>query len=470
LRNESRGEVLPPHDTEAEAAVLGSILLGMEDVLIDVSGILGPEDFFLEKHAWIYSALLDLYMQGKPLDQITVAHELSRRSQLNEVGGIGYITQLIVDTPTTIHAVDYAELVYKAAFNRKVIRAAGQIAKTAYDNGEPADTLLKAQNEFSVLSSKAGSAEGLRHVSEIASIYRKEIEEFVDNPNKSKGVTTGFSALDSVIGGFEPGVFYVLGGRPSAGKSQLSLAFAVNAALSGAGVAVFSPEMGELRILFRLVLSMARINRYQIRMHPDKGDWRDRFWKSLTDIESLPLWIDQSSSVTTSEVRARVSKCKQQHPELKMLIFDYANLAQDTQGENEVLRMAHITHKLRAMAKDLDVAVLSLYQLNRAVEYRDDKNKRPIMADLRDSGSIEQDADVIMFVFREAYYLKMANKPVPPEKKNLLEVIVAKQRDGEAGVTVNLDFDLGTGFITDWSNDRYRGQGTTASRLIQAPR
>lgn len=431
-----------PYDVDAEEAVLGAILIDCEQAMPAVLGAVQGSDFYRDKNNWIYSAMCRLHERGQIINQVTLAHELDRSQQLKPAGGVAYLSHLISVTPSSFGAPEYAALVRKCSFSRRLIQAAGQIARIGYGNGDPAEAMGQAQEQLLSLSDLAGGG-GLRSLGEIARRHDADIEAWLERPDLPRGVRTGYADLDAAIGGWEPGKFYVLAARPSMGKSTLALALSVKAAQQGKAVAFYSLEMSELALLFRLVLSQAKLNRYALRLNELVDGWPDRFMATLGQLSELPIWIDDTSSITTAAVRARSAQLKARLPNLGLVVFDYGDLAGD-EGDREEERMAAITRRLADMAKALEVAVLGVYQLNRAVEGRE--NKRPMMSDLRGSGRIEQRADAVMMLYREAYYLEADGEPVSDEQEHSLELLIRKQRDGATGC-VKLWFDRKTGEI-----------------------
>lgn len=439
-----------PYDVDAEEAVLGSILIDPEEATAKCMGLVEPGDFYRDKNGWIYDACLTLYMGGKAINQVTVAHELQRIERLEAIGGVSYLSKMVAQVPTSVHAGDYAEIVKKCSINRRLIHAAQVMTVLAYENGDPAENVGKAQEALLQVSGLLGG-KGLRSLREIAQAHQNEIREWVENPQRAIGVPTGFTDLDATIGGFEPGKLYVLAARTSMGKSQVGTAFAVNVARQAKPVAIFTPEMSELQILLRVVLAKAKVNRYAVRIGQESDGWERRFWDAMGEMAELPIWVDDTSAITTSTTRSRAAVLKAQQPNLGLLVFDYANLAGDDPGKEEYKRITDITRRLQAMAKSLEVPVLALYQLNRAAEARD--SKRPLLSDLRQSGVIEECADVVMMLYRPAYYKEMGDKTITlgPNEENLLEVWVRKQRDGAIGV-VKLHFNVKTGAIGNWGD------------------
>ena len=439
-----------PSDVEAETAVLGAILIDPETALPDVAGLLDPRDFYREKNAWIYEAMLAVYGRGEAVNELSVLHELDKSSRVAAVGGPAYTSQLVASPYSPAMAEDFAAYIKRAAFSRRLVQAGAQIAAVGYEDGESDAALGRAQ-EILLALGNPNSTGGLRSLKQVAEAHHDELEAWAEHPERLPGVSTGFRDLDATVGGFERGRMYVLAARPSMGKSATALAMALSVARSGQGVALFSLEMSELAVLMRMVLARAGVNRYAVRVGDAGGDWRAKFWSALGETVELPLWLDDTASITTGTARSRMARLKTRHPNLGLLVFDYANLAGDDPDREEYKRTSDITRRLQAMAKSLDVPVLALYQLNRQTEGRDEKSKRPVLADLRQTGVIEECADVVIMLYRPAYYAEMWNRQaeLPKSQENLLELWVRKQRDGATGL-VKLLFDKRTGAIGDW--------------------
>ncbi len=438
-----------PSDVDAEEAVLGSILIDPERTMPLLAGFLEPSDFYREKNAWLYEACLQIHGRLQAVTTVTIANELQKSDRLEAVGGVAYLSQLVASCPTSVFAEDHARLVRTAAFSRRLISAGGEIARIGWENGDPDAALGKAQEQLLALAGLVGGS-GLKSLREVALEHSEEIEAWAEHPERLPGVSTSYPDLDAAIGGFEAGRLYVLAARPSMGKSQLALMLAVNIASQGQGVVVFTLEMSELAVLFRMVLAKSRLNRYAVRLGEAGEGWQQDFYNALGELTELPIWIDESSAITTGSMRSRVALLRARKPDLGLVIVDYGDLVGDEDGDNEEQRITRITRRLADMAKGLSVAVLGVYQLNRNVEAR--LNKRPMLADLRSSGSIEQRADVVMMMYRPAYYREQEGDPVPPDEENLLELWVRKQRDGATGL-IKFYFDKRTGFIGNWQEN-----------------
>jgi replicative DNA helicase len=433
-----------PNDVEAEEAVLGAILID-QGAIAEVAVILSPEDFYREKNMWVYEAILAVHAKGMSVDQVTVARELNERDRLDAVGSLGFLSHLVATVPTSVHAADYAECVAHTAFSRRLVAAGAQIASIGWNQTEPSEAMAQVQERLLALTTST-NRRGLRKVGDLVEEYRAAVARWVADPSALRGVTTGFPELDRKIGGFTPGTFYVLAARPSMGKSAMALTFALNAAKKGTGVIIFSLEMSELALLYRMTLSMAKLNRYDAKAGGEQ--WANRFWQAYDGLADYPIWLDDSAVLTTADISVRVAQFKARHPELGLVITDYGDLIND-EGQNEENRISLITKRLAALTKTANVAVLGVYQLNRAVEAR--PNKRPILSDLRSSGVIEQRADMVIMLYRPEYYREIEGEQAPPDEHNLLELLIRKQRDGETGM-VKMYFDRATGFIGEWQD------------------
>lgn len=431
-----------PFDADAEESVLGSLLIDPQAINM-VRSLVQPGDFFREKNGWVFDACLAIDDRFEGIDQVTVAHELAKQNRLEACGGVAYLSRLVALTPTSVHAGDYAEIVKRCAFNRRLIQAGQRIFELGYENNEANRALGQAQEWILALAGLT-SGEGPKSIKQVLIEHRSEWDSWLAEPKAAGGLSTGYQQIDNTIGGFEVGSFYVLAARTSMGKTQMAANLTANVAGNGVGVVVFTPEMREFRWALRMVLAKARVNRYAARLGQESRGWQDRAEKAYQEVGNLPIWIDDTSAITTGTVHARTAILRARFPQIGMLVFDYANLAGDDPNKEERQRVTNVSRRLQAMAKALAVAVLGVYQLNRGPEGRDDK--RPKLSDLRESGVIEETADAVFGLYRPAYY-KKAKEQLPPNEENLLEFWILKQRDGASGGAIKLFFDVKTGFI-----------------------
>jgi replicative DNA helicase len=421
-----------PANMEAEQAVLGSILIDAE-VIAKVAPLLKPADFFREQHAWIYAAMLDLRDKHEPIDFVTISAELERRKRMDEMGGPGAITELLMATPTSFYAEHYAKLVAVAAHRRRLISMAGKIAELAYDSEQDITAIADQVQAMALTAGESTTRKGLKHVAGATSRLIDRIDFLSQNRDSIMGVPTGFKLLDYILGGFQKSDLITLAARPGMGKSALAFTVAYSAAKNhGTRVAVFSLEMSDEQFVQRLLSQSAGIDSHLLRT----GAIQDNDWENLltaaNELSNLPIFIDDTGAISISHIR---SECRRMAAEdgLDFVIVDYMQLMSGTgkKSENRQQEISDISRSLKALARELDVPVLALSQLSRAVESRMDK--RPMLSDLRESGAIEQDSDVVLFIYREDYYVE------DTDRQNIADVIVAKHRHGAVG-TVSLFF------------------------------
>ncbi len=422
-----------PSNSEAEQAVLGALLID-PDAIIRVAPIVRPEDFYLEKHAWIFEAITALHERREPIDFLTLVSELERREKINDVGGSAYITSLINATPTAIHVEQYAHIVERLALQRRLINASTQIAGLAYEGKEDIDNVIDNAEQliFDV---------GQRRISRDLIPIRTAVDKFIDHfdyvqrhQGELMGVPTGFNDLDKLLGGFQPSDLIIVAGRPGSGKTSFALSIMQSAATRyRKRVALFSLEMSAEQLVQRLVASMGRIDAQSLRLgRLDDADYA-KLAQATGELSEMPLFIDDSAALTPMEIRAKARRLQSEHG-IDMIIIDYMQLMTASgNSENRVQEISRISRQLKELSRELHIPVVALSQLSRAVESRDDH--RPQLADLRESGSIEQDADVVIFILREKTYYPTLEKwqikhPHTEYPENIAEIIVAKHRHG----------------------------------------
>lgn len=420
---------LPPHSLEAEEAVLGSILI--DPVTLDYASahIGAPGDFYLVKHQWIWEAMLALHKRHDPIDFVTMCEELDRREQLAEIGGQAYISHLINGVPTAIHAEGYARIVANTARRRNLLKAASDVAQLAYAEERDIDE-IEADALRAVFHVQRGNGK-MHTASHVAGEVFDLVLAWAESPLKPgqvRGLSAGFHALDAALGGLEQETLTILAGRPGMGKSALGFNIAENVARRGKHVAIFSLEMSRKKVMARLACGRARVNWLHVQQGTTPDADLTRLMEAIGALGELPLHISDATDLTTAQVRAEVARLHVRSP-LSLVVLDHIGLLAD-KDDNEVRKMGAITWALKRIAKDLGVPVLALAQLNRGVELRADK--RPVLADLRESGRIEENADVVLMMYREKYYDPTANDEI--------EAIVRKNRDGENNVTAHLRF------------------------------
>ena len=419
-----------PQNIEAEEAVLGSLLIDPE-ALFRVSPFLKGEDFYIQKNAWVFEAILALHERREPIDFVTVCDELERREQLEEIGGAAYITRLINAVPSAIHAEAYGHIVEHAAIRRRLISAASEIAQLAYREAEDVDlTVDKAEQALFNVSQRRITRD-LAPIQNIVRRYYDRIEYLYAHRGEPLGIPTGFIDLDRLLGGMQRSDFVIVAARPSVGKTSLCLSFARNAARFGQHVAIFSLEMSGEQIIQRLVSAETGIDAQRLRLGNLQEDEWPLFVQATGKLADLPVFIDDTPSITALQLRTKARRLHAEHG-LDLILVDYLQLMTgDVRSENRVQEVSYISRSLKAIARELDVPVVAASQLSRAVEQRSEKV--PVLADLRESGSLEQDADVVMFIYRDELYHPET------EKQHIADIIVAKHRNGPTG-TIQLFF------------------------------
>ncbi|HEY4139226.1 MAG TPA: replicative DNA helicase [Casimicrobiaceae bacterium] len=422
---------LPPHSLEAEQSVLGGLLLDNE-AADRVGDVAGADDFYSDAHRVIYRHVMQLIGEGKPADVVTLAESLSSAQKLDYVGGLAYLGALVQNVPTAANIRHYAQIVRDRSILRQLAATAGAIAETAYNPlGRSAKTVLD-EAEAKVLHIAEQSSRGSQNFHEIGKLLATVVDRIEtlynrDNPSDVTGVPTGFVDLDRMTSGFQPGDLIIIAGRPSMGKTSLALNIGENVALdTGMPVAVFSMEMGATQLALRMIGSVGRLDQHKLRTgRLIAEDW-DRLSTALGRLNEAPILIDETPALNAIEVRSRARRLMRQYGKLGLVIVDYLQLMQSTaQGENRATELSEISRAMKSLAKELQVPVVALSQLNRSLEQRPDK--RPVMSDLRESGALEQDADVILFIYRDEVY-----KPDSPDK-GTAEILISKQRNGPTG-------------------------------------
>ena len=428
---------IPPHSVEAESSVLGGLLLdnGAWDRVAD---LLGEGDFYRYEHRLVFDAISGLVNASRPADVITVFEHLRSLGKAEEVGGLGYLNSLAQYVPSAGNIRRYAEIVRERSILRKLVSASDEIATNAFNpQGRPVASIVDEaeQKIFNIGEQGSRMKRGFQAMDTLVVDLLDRVQEMADNPNDVTGVPTGFYDLDRMTAGFQAGDLIVLAARPSMGKTALAINIAENVALQeGLPVAVFSMEMGAAQLAVRIVGSIGRIDQGHLRT----GKLTDEEWPRLTEaiekLRTISLHIDESAGLTSSELRANARRLSRQCGQLGLIVVDYLQLMSGSASgdENRATELGEISRGLKMLAKELKCPVIALSQLNRSVETRPDK--RPMMSDLRESGAIEQDADIIMFIYRDEYYTKDACK-----EPGVAEVIIAKQRNGPTG-TVKLAF------------------------------
>ncbi|TRO81256.1 replicative DNA helicase [Trichloromonas acetexigens] len=447
---------LPPQSLEGEMSVLGGVLLENE-ALNKALEILRPEDFYREAHRKIFSALIDLSDKGEPADLVTLTAALQLKGDLEAVGGSAYLATLVDYVPTAANIVYYCRMVKDKAVSRRLIQVATEIATRGYEGGDvEADLDWAEKSIFEIAGSKAKPS--YFSTREIMKDTFKTIEKLYDRKELITGVPTGFSDLDLMTAGLQGGDLVIIAARPSMGKTAFCLNIVEHAALHAAKPVpsiVFSLEMGKEQLVQRLLCSVSRVDASRLRTgHLGESDW-PKLTNGAGLLSEAPIFIDDTPSISVLELRAKARRLKAEH-DLGLVVVDYLQLMQGRNAESRQQEISEISRSLKALAKELHVPVVALSQLNRSLESRTDK--RPMMADLRESGAIEQDADVIMFIYRDAVYCeacKRRDNSCDKGHDKDAEVIIGKQRNGPIG-SVHLTF---RGEFTRFENQSKREGG-----------
>jgi replicative DNA helicase len=428
---------IPPHSIEAEQSVLGGLLL--DNAAFDkIADLVGESDFYRFEHKRIYRQISKLLERGKPVDVVTVAESLDLAGDTADTGGLAYLGALAANTPSAANIRRYAEIVRERAILRQLVTAGDEIAGSAFNPmGREAKTLLDEAEAkvFAIAEGGFRHQSGFQHINPLLTQVVERIQELHDrdNPSDITGVPTGYHDLDSKTSGLQPGDLLIVAGRPSMGKTSFALNMAEHVAIEvGLPVAVFSMEMGGAQLAMRMLSSVGRIDAHRVRSGRLNDDEWSRLSFALGKMHEAPIYIDETPALNPIDLRARARRLHRQCGKLGLIVIDYLQLmSANGNGENRATEISEISRSLKSLAKELNVPVMALSQLNRSLEQR--PNKRPIMSDLRESGAIEQDADVIMFIYRDEVY-----NPETPDKGSA-EIIIGKQRNGPIGM-VRLTF------------------------------
>lgn len=423
---------VPPQNLEAESSVLGGILLENE-AINRVLEVLTTDDFYRESHRKIFRAMIELYDRSEPVDLITLSDILKAKGDLEAVGGSAYLASLANAIPTSANIHHYARIVREKAIRRYLISAATMIATRGFEDQENVDEFLDEAEKVIFDISEKRVRTSFVMVGEMIRDSIKMVERLYERKELVTGVPSGYKDLDRLTAGFQPSDLIVVAGRPSMGKTALCLNIATHAAFGGTGVALFSLEMAKEQLVLRMLCSEARIDHSRVR----SGYLADREFPALVmaagKLAEIPIYIDDTPAISVLELRAKARRLvRDREKKIGLIIVDYLQLMRGARtASNREQEISDISRSMKALAKELSVPVIAISQLNRRVEDRGDK--RPMMADLRESGAIEQDADLIAFVFREVVYNENVDDP------NVAEIIVSKQRNGPTG-TVRLTF------------------------------
>ncbi|MEI4771012.1 replicative DNA helicase [Psychrobacillus sp. FJAT-51614] len=423
---------VPPHNQEAEQSVIGAIFLEPQ-ALITAAEIIMPEDFFRVAHQKIFQTMLRISDQGKAIDVVTVTEELSAKKELEDVGGISYISEIANAVPTAANIGHYAKIVEEKSILRRLIRVATTIVEDGFTREDEVEALLSEAERKMMEVANRKNAGDFQHIKDVLVETYDNIEKLHSRKGDVTGIPTGFRDLDKITAGFQRNDLIIVAARPSVGKTAFALNVAQNVATkTDENVAIFSLEMGAEQLVMRILCAEGNIDAQVLRT----GSLTTEDWRKLTmamgSLSNAGIYIDDTPGIRVNEIRSKCRRLKQESG-LGMILIDYLQLIQGSGGSqaNRQQEVSEISRSLKGLARELQVPVIALSQLSRGVEQRQDK--RPMMSDLRESGSIEQDADIVSFLYREDYYDKET------ENQNMIEIIIAKQRNGPTG-TVTLAF------------------------------
>ncbi len=415
----------PPQNISAEQAALGSMLL-QEDAILHGVDILRPEDFYKKSHQIIFKCILELFEKSRGVDLVTLTEELNRVNLLEEIGGVTYLTNLINSVPTAANIEYYIKIIEEKSILRNLINSATKIISMGYEEKEDAKVLLDKAEHLVFEISQRNIRQSFVPIKELITDSYEKIEDLYHREEFITGVSSGFDEFDEITTGFQPSEFIVIAGRPAMGKTAFCMSIAQYASISkNTPVAIFSLEMSKSQLVQRMLCSEARIDAHNLR----KGRLAEKDWAPLSmaagRLASASIFIDDTAGITCLEIKAKARRLKAQH-NLGLVIIDYLQLISSSgRIENRQQEISEISRSLKGLARELNVPVIAVSQLSRAVEQRIER--RPRLSDLRESGAIEQDADLVVFIYREEYY-----KP-KTEKKGIAEVIISKQRNGPTG-------------------------------------
>ena len=437
---------IPPHSEEAEQSVLGSVLIDHEAVNVAAEN-LKAEDFYNLRHKEIFEAVLDLYQEGRAVDLVTLKSQLERRGKLEAAGDMKYLSQIAAAVPNSVHIRQYVKIVKDKALYRRFIQLGNQVLTESFSTETPIEQLSEQVEKevFGILQNRG--SDDFSHIKDVLMESFDEIEKIAQNGGEVAGISTGFIDLDQKTAGLHPSDLVLIGARPSMGKSALGVNLIQNAAVRGGKTcAIFSLEMSKQQVVNRMLACEAGVDMEHLR----SGNMTDQDWERLVEalgpLSEAQVYLDDTGGITLAELRSKCRKLKIEH-RLDLVMIDYLQLMSGSgrSGDNRQQEISEISRGLKTLARELQIPVIALSQLSRALEARADH--RPMMSDLRESGAIEQDADVVMFIYRDEYYHPDS------EDKNIAEIIIAKQRNGPVG-TVKL---------------RYDGQYTRFSNLMHTP-
>ncbi|CBL45984.1 Replicative DNA helicase [gamma proteobacterium HdN1] len=447
---DAHGLKVPPHSLEAEQAVIGGLMLDNQ-AFDDVSELVAEVDFYRREHRLIFRAIAQLSQENHPFDVITLGEALVKSAALEDAGGMKYLAEVARNTPSASNIRAYAAIVRERSVLRQMVRVANEIAESAFNpKGRSASELLdEAERKVFAIAEQGRKAGGPRDIKSVLKDTVNRIDKLFSSDEAITGVATGFTDLDNMTSGLQPADLVIVAARPSMGKTTFAMNLSENVLIrSGKPVLVFSMEMPAESIVMRMLSSLGRIDQTRVRSGKlEEDDW-PRFNSAVSMLAEQKLFIDDSAGLSPSELRARARRVVRDHGPLALIMVDYLQLMKVPGAENRVSEISEISRSLKALAKEMDCPVVALSQLNRGLEQR--PNKRPINSDLRESGAIEQDADIIMFIYRDEVYNEGS------DDKGIAEIIIGKQRNGPIG-TVRLAFQGRFTRFDDLAHDSYRG-------------
>lgn len=420
-------EKLPPQNLQAEASLLGALMLD-KDAIIKVADVVHGDDFYATKNRLVFEAILSLYEKREPLDVVTLSNKLDAMGELDSIGGATYLTSLVNGVPSAAHVANYGKIVAQKATLRRLITAANQIGSMAYDEEQPLDGLLDNAEQTLFEVSQKHLKQNFTSMKDVLADSFDRLDSLHKDKGKLRGLPTGFKGLDNVLAGLQKSDLLILAARPAMGKSTLALNIAQNVAIKqGVPVGVFSLEMSKEQLVDRLLAAEAGIDSWRLRTGNLEDKDFEKLNKAMGVLAEAPIFFDDSAMANVMEMRTKARRLQSEH-DLGLIVIDYLQLmsGRNNGGENRVQEISEISRGLKGLARELDVPVIALSQLSREVEKR--SPQIPQLSDLRESGSIEQDADVVMFIYRDDYY-----HPQDSEKPNVADIIIAKHRNGPTG-------------------------------------
>lgn len=428
---------LPPHDNDAEDAVIGSLLIDGQ-AIYKIAGFLQAEDFFNEQNNWLYASCVKLYARSEAVNQITVAQELDRQGKLAACGGAAYLSQLIANCATPLDIEHYARIVYRLAISRRMIGAAQQIEKIGFEANPDVDESLNKAEDVLFKLRHGQSPRDFAHIRQILDKYFEPPPEPEPGEKEQlKHIDTTYAGLDEFLGGLQRSDLVIIAGRPSMGKTSFALSIAQNASVKrGATVAVFSLEMAREALVLRMLASEADVDSRRVHIgHHHTDEEERRIMNAIGVLSEAPIYIDDSPGVKVVEMRSKARRLAFEQG-IDLIIVDYLQLmAGENRSENRVQEIGYISRSLKALAREINVPVIAVSQLSRAVEWR--SSHKPQLSDLRESGTIEQDADIVMFIYRDDYYYTekdwQEQHPDEPYPAGIADIIIAKHRNGPTG-------------------------------------